>query len=101
MFRWGWLLLGVVWGLCVANGARYSNQNYGAIKATLDGVNTGAPLGPLILLFTVTSVVIFVLLLIIGLIALRRKPGFWSLVVGVLLGMSGLGIFDRVHQAIR
>jgi hypothetical protein len=101
MFRWGWLFLGALWGLCLANGARYSNRNYQAIKATFDGVNTGAPLGPLIFLFTAASVVMFVLLLIIGLIALRRRPGFWSLVVGVLVGVSGLGIFDRVYLAIR
>ena len=91
----------MVWGLCLGNGARYSNQNYQAIKATLDGVNAGAPLGPLILLFTVGSVVLFVLLLIIGLIALRRRPGFWSLVLGVLVGVGGSGIVHRVYQAIR
>jgi hypothetical protein len=100
VFRWGWLFLGALWGVCLGDAARYSNQNYEAIKATLDGVNTGARLGPLILLFTVASVVIFILLLIIGLIALRRRPGFWSLVVGVFAGMGGSGVANRVYQAI-
>ena len=100
MFRWGWLVLGIVWGACLGNGARYSNQNYQAIKATLDGVNAGAPHGPLILFFTAASVVVFALLLIIGLIALRRRRGFWSLVLGVMLGVGGSGIGHRAFQAI-
>ena len=94
MFRWGWLVLGAIWGAFIGNGARYANQNYQAIKDTLDGVNVGAPHGPLILSITVASIAAFVLLLIIGSIALRRRPGFWSLVLGVLggVGASGIGL---------
>lgn len=46
------------WGICVGDGARYSNHNYQMIKATLDGAGAGAPYGPLILFFTAGSVVL-------------------------------------------
>ena len=100
MFRWGWLVFGIVWGICLGAAARYSNQNYAAIKATLDGLKTGAPYGPPILLFTAGSMVLLVLLLIVGVIALRRKPGFWSLMLGVFAGVSASGVLNRGLQSL-
>jgi hypothetical protein len=79
--------------------ALYSNQNYQAIKATLDGAGAGAPYGPLIF-FSRGAVVLLILLLIIGLVALRRKPGFWSLMLGVIVGVGASGIMRKVFQAI-
>ncbi len=99
MFRWGWLVFGIVWGICLGAAARYSNQNYEAIKATLDGLGAGVPYGPPILLFTAGSVVLLVLLLIVGVVALRRKPGFWSLMLGVIVGVGASGVANRVFQA--
>src|SRR5262249_14161503 len=100
MFRWGWLVFGIVWGICLGDAARYSNKNYAAIKATMDGLGAGAPYGPLILLFAAVSLVLLALLLIVGLIALRRKPGFWSLMIGVMAGIGGSGAMQRIYQAI-
>jgi hypothetical protein len=74
MLRWGWLVFGAAWGICLSVAARYSNQNYEAIKATLDGLENGAPYGPLILLFAAGSMALLVVVLIVGVIALRRKP---------------------------
>jgi hypothetical protein len=99
MFRWGWLVFGIVWGICLGAAGRYSNQNYEAIKATLDGLKTGAPYGPLILLFTAGSVVLLVFLPVVGVIVLRQKPGFWSLMLGVIAGVSASGVVNRVLQA--
>jgi hypothetical protein len=99
MFRWGWLVFGIVWGICLGTAARYSNRNYGAIKATLDGLGAGAPYGPLILLFTAGSIVLLALLLIVGVFALRRKPGFWSLILGVMVGVGASGVGNRLSQA--
>jgi len=100
MFRWGWLVFGLVWGICLGAAGRYSNRNYEAIKATLDGLGAGAQYGPLILLFTAGSIVLLVLLLLVGVVALRRKPGFWSLMLGVLVGVGASGAASRVSQAM-
>ncbi len=99
MLRWFWLIFGIVWGVCLGDAARYANANYEAIKATADGIDARAPYGPLILLFTVGSVLLLVLLLIVGVVALRRRRGFWSLMLGVLAGMGGSSVMAVISSA--
>ena len=45
-------------------------------------------------------VVLVVTVLIVGVIALRRKPGFWSLMLGVFAGVSASGVLNTGLQAL-
>ena len=96
----GWFFLGLLWGVGEGLALRYTNQNYETIKATLEGVNTGAPAGPAILVFSVVSTFLLLLLLIVGVIALRQRRGVWRLMLGVAVGIGGSATVTTLHQAL-
>ena len=87
-----WAFIGMLWGLCFGFAVRYSNHNYEIIKSTIQGVDTGAPFGPMILAFTLSSMIVFLLLLIIGIFTMRKKKKFWGLMLGILVGFSISGM---------
>lgn len=91
-----WLVLGVVWGLAVFTAIPFLNENYDAAKLEIDA---GTDMGKAMLLlfaFTFISLALFALLLLVGLIFVRKKKGFWMLILGFLFGSTLASISLKV-----
>lgn len=83
-----WGLIGVVWGLAVFTFIPFIDENYDAMKVEIDaGSDVGkAMLG--LFAFAIISLLLYCLMFLIGLIFLRKKMGFWMLMLGFWFGSA-------------
>ncbi len=83
-----WLIVGIAWGFVCSATVEYANVNYDRFvhgeEASAEQFETFAWLT----FFTVGSYAVIAVLVVLGVLFLRRRRGLWNLLVGVVLGTA-------------